>query len=275
MVKSDSRNLEKSIRTKTEIYIVKILLAGGSGGVGSATIPYLRTHHEVRVLDLTAPAHDVEFVQGSIADPDALDKALDGVDSFITMVMQGGQDGLDREHSVEQAIGNYQTNCLGLHLLLLKAFELGIKAGVHTSTMSAHNRNRRYYPSEEEVPLDGPNVYGLSKGFSEQICRYFAREYDMSLAALRISGPRNRAQFIAQYNDPPRRPWGQQLYLTDEEDLANAYLSALEFVHKSHGRFDAFFIAGDAAHEEMNMSKARSLLGWEPLAAKKLGLESG
>ena len=64
--------------------------------------------------------------------------------------------------------------------------------GVHTSTMSAHNRNRRYYPSEEEVPLDGPNVYGLTKGPAENICRYFAREFDMSLAALRISGPRNR-----------------------------------------------------------------------------------
>ena len=252
---------------------MKILLAGGSGGVGSATIPYLRKQHEIRVLDLNPPTHDVEFVEGSIADPKALDEALEGVDSFITMVMQGGQDGLERQHSVEHAVGNYQTNCLGLHLLLLKAFELGIKAGVHTSTMSAHNRKRRYYPSEEEVQLDGPNVYGLTKGLSEQICRYFAREYDMSLAALRISGPRNREQFLAQYDDPPRRPWGQQLYLTDEEDLANAYLAALDFVHKSHGRFDAFFIAGDTDHEEMNMSKARTLLGWEPLASKRLGLE--
>jgi len=252
---------------------VKILLAGGSGGVGTSTIPHLQARHEIRVLDVKPPAHDVEFVEGSIADPDALDQALDGVDSFITMVMQGGQDGLDREHSVEQAIGNYQTNCLGLHLLLLKAFERDIKAGVHTSTMSAHNRNRRYYPSEEEVPLDGPNVYGLTKGLSENICGYFAREFDMSLAALRISGPRNRELFVAQYHDPPRRPWGQQLYLTDEEDLADAYLAALDFVHKSHGRFDAFFIAGDAAHEEMNMSKARALLGWEPRVPKRLGLE--
>ena len=139
--------------------------------------------------------------------------------------------------------------------------------------MSAHNRNRRYYPSEEEVPLDGPNVYGLTKGFAEQICRYFAREYDMSLVALRISGPRNREQFLAQYKDPPRRPWGAPLYLTDEEDLAEAYLAALDYAHMAHGRFDAFFIAGDAAHEEMNMSKAKALLGWEPRSPGRLGLK--
>ena len=253
---------------------MKILLVGGSGGVGTAVIPYLRTRHEIRVLDLNPPKHDVEYVQGSMTDLEALNLALDGVDSFITMVMKGGQDGLDREHSIEQAQDNYQVNCLGLHLLLLNAFERGIKTGVHTSTMSAHNRNRRYYPSEEEVPLDGPNVYGLTKGFAEQICRYFAREFDMSLVALRISGPRNREQFLAQYSNPPRRSWGAPLYLTDEEDLANAYLAALDFADKSHGRFDAFFIAGDAAHQEMNMSKAKTLLGWEPCSAKRLGLET-
>ena len=111
---------------------------------------------------------------------------------------------------------------------------------------------------------------------AENICRYFAREFDMSLAALRISGPRSRERFVAEYHDLPRRPWGQQLYLTDEKDLAYAYLAALDFVHKSHGRFDVFFIAGDAAQEEMNMSKARSLLvlGWEPRVPKRLGLKA-
>ena len=86
----------------------------------------------------------------------------------------------------------------------------------------------------------------------------------MSLAALRISGPRSRERFDAEYHDLLRRPWSQQLYLTDEEYLAYVYIAALYFVHKSRGRFDAFFIAGDAAHKEMNMSKTRSLLEWEP-----------
>ena len=50
--------------------------------------------------------------------------------------------------------------------------------------MSVHQRERRYYPSEEDVPMDGPNVYGLTKRFSEEICRYFAREHDMGLSRL-------------------------------------------------------------------------------------------
>lgn len=252
---------------------MKILLVGGAGHVGTMVTPYLRQAHAIRVLDITEPrGNSVEFCHGSIADPQALRQALDGCDAFINMVMKGGQDGLVRDHSLEQAVDNYTVNCLGLHLLLKTAFELGIGCGVHTGTLSSHNRNRRYYSNEEAVPLDGPNVYGLTKGLAEQICQYFAREFDLSLAVLRITGPRTRQQFIEQYPDPPRRPWGSPLYLTDEEDLANAYLAALDYVHKGHGRCDAFFISGDADHQEMNMSKAKTVLGWEPRSHIKLGL---
>ena len=53
---------------------------------------------------------------------------------------------------------------------------------------------------------------------------------------------------------------------TDEEDLANAYLAGLEFVQGGGGRFDAFFIAGDENSEQVNISRARAVLGWEPKA---------
>lgn len=254
---------------------MKILLVGGAGHVGTFVTPYLKKQHELRVLDVIPPKHEVEYLIGSIDDPAILKEALDGVDAFITMVMKGGQDGVERTHTLEQAQANYSVNCVGLHLLLLTAFEMGIKYGVHTSTMSIHQRERRYYPSEEDVPMDGPNVYGLTKRFSEEICRYFAKEYDMSIAALRITGPRTREQFLSQYNDPPRRPWGTPLYITDEEDMAHAYQASLDYVLKGHGRFDSFFISGDADHEEVNMSKAKMLLGWEPKAHIQLGLVSG
>ena len=253
---------------------MKILLVGGAGHVGTFITPYLQQKHQVRVLDMTPPkAEGVEFCEGSIADPEALRPALEGCDTFINLVMKGGQDGLTRDHTVQQAVDNYNVNCLGLHLLLLHAAELGLQGGVHTGTLSSHKRDRRYYASEEAVPLDGPNAYGVTKGLAEHICRYFAREFDLSLAVLRITGPRSRQQFIEQYSNPTRRPWGSPLWLTDEEDLANAYLASLDFVHKGHGLCESFFISGDAAHNEINMSKARAILGWEPRSHVKLGLE--
>jgi len=59
--------------------------------------------------------------------------------------------------------------------------------------------------------------------------------------------------------------------VTDEEDLARAYVAALEAVQVGHGRFDAMFIASDEHEQEHNLSKARRLLGWQPMSQRLLG----
>ena len=69
-------------------------------------------------------------MRGSIDDPAVLKDALSGMDAFVTMVMQGGQDGVKRTHTISQAQSNYAVNCTGLHLLLLTAFEMKIPYGV-------------------------------------------------------------------------------------------------------------------------------------------------
>lgn len=243
---------------------MKVLLVGGSGRVGSFVTPYLRQRHELRVFDLRPPRHEgIEFVEGSVTDPDAVRGALEGVDSFIYMVMKLGP-GRSAENSIPMIVDSYQVNNLGLHLLLFIAQELGIKRGVFTSTMTVHNRARDWYSAEELTPLDSGVVYGLTKGFGELICQYFARWFDMNLIALRITGPRERENYLAERRNPPDSGTRRRLYVTDEEDLANAYLAALNAVQTGHGRFDAIFIAGDETEETYNLSKARRVLGWEP-----------
>ena len=249
---------------------MKLLLVGGSGLVGTAVIPYLRQQHQLRVLDLKPSQHDgVEFVKGSITDPSAVRLALDGMDGFITMVMKSGQGGRDRHHTMDQIFDNYKVNCLGHHILLYTASELGVMQGIYTSTMSVHNRNRTYYASEDKVPLDGPDVYGLTKGFTEGVCKYFSDEYNMNILVYRITGPCTRDMFVARIKHPPD---GVKLYYTDEEDLARAYLAGLELLKSGSSNFEVFFISGDEEQKEMNMEKARILLGWEPLSRKKLSI---
>lgn len=249
---------------------MKVLLLGGSGHVGSFVTPYLERKHDLRVLDVRPPTHEgVEFVEGSVTDPDALARAFAGVDAFIWLVMRKPQGGSFRDQDVETIAENYEINCKGLHLALFQAQAAGVTRGVYTSSMSVHWRSREFYHQEEAIPLDTPTVYGLSKGFGELICQYFARWWDMNLVALRITGPRTRQQFLEERRNPPTpRPGVPPLFVTDEEDLANAYLAALELVQKGKGRFDAFFIAGDEAEKEHNLTKAKRLLGWQPKSHK-------
>lgn len=248
---------------------MKVLLVGGSGHVGSFVTPYLRQQHDLRILDPSPPRHaDVEYVQGSITNPDDVSRALDGVDTFINMVMKSPQGGSVTDQNLTQIVENYEVNTLGLHVLLWTAQRMDIKRGVHTSSMSVHYRERPFFDAEELVPYDTPSVYGLTKGFGEQICQYFARWFGMNLIALRITGPRTRQQFLQERSSAPAGE--RHLYWSDEEDLARAYLAALQAVQVGHGRFDAVFIAGDEREEEHNLSKARRLLGWQPLSQRYL-----
>jgi len=250
---------------------MQILLVGGSGHVGTFITPYLRDRHTLRVLDVRPPTHqNVEFVEGSVTDPAALRRALEGCDGFVWLVMKSAQGGDSTDQSIPIIVDNYAVNTLGLHLLLYTAQELGIKRGVYTSSMSVHYRNRDFYSSEEWVPLDTPSVYGLTKGLGETICQYFSYWFDMNLIALRITGPRTRRQYLEERRNPRSHPSGKPLYATDEEDLARAYLAALDAVKVGHGRFDAFFIAGDETAKSHNMSKAKRVLGWEPRSQEYL-----
>ena len=49
---------------------MKVLLVGGSGHVGSMTLPYMKAHHQFRILDLSPPKDStVDYIQGSVTDP--------------------------------------------------------------------------------------------------------------------------------------------------------------------------------------------------------------
>src|SRR3954447_17942571 len=110
---------------------MKVLLVGGSGHLGTILTPYLRAEHELRVLDVQPPGHaDVEYVEGSITDPAALDGALTGMDTFVSMVMKGPHDGDVTTQDPPLIVDNYALNTVGLHLLLHTAHRLGIRGGV-------------------------------------------------------------------------------------------------------------------------------------------------
>ncbi|MCR6671537.1 NAD(P)-dependent oxidoreductase [Devosia ginsengisoli] len=246
---------------------MRVLLVGGAGHVGKLITPYLKARHTIRVLDLGDPGDpDIEYVKGSVLDPEAIRTALADVDVFVWLAMRNGQGGMVTNQSLEDIVNNYDLNTKALHLFLYLAQEAGVKRGVYTSSMSVHYRGRPFYAAEADVPLDSPSVYGLSKGLGEGICAYFARWFGTSIISLRISGPRSREAYLKERRNPPQRAGdGSFVYPLDEEDMANAYLGAIETVAKAtEPGFEAVFIVADENGEEHDLGKAERLIGWKP-----------
>ena len=212
-----------------------ILVTGGAGFVGSHVVDELvAAGAPVRVLDALLPAaHAVrpdylnpaaEFVEGDVGDPDALDRALHGVDAVCHQAaMVGlGLDMLDVEDYVRH-------NDLGT-AVLLKSLAASRFRGrlVLASSMvvygegaydcSEHGRvapaprgredlaAARFDPRcpgcdgelrpiavEESSPLEPRSVYAATKVHQEQLCFAFARETGVPVTALRyhnVYGPR-------------------------------------------------------------------------------------
>ena len=101
---------------------MKVLLAGGSGIVGKLLIPFLKKNHTLRVFDRHAPADSsIEFQQGDITDPQALESAIKGMDAFIYLAM--GNLEWEEWSGIDSA---YDVNIKGLHFLFRTAAKQGI-----------------------------------------------------------------------------------------------------------------------------------------------------
>ncbi len=231
---------------------MKVLLIGGSGHVASLIIPTLQKKHSVRVYDLVAPKDEtLEFSTASVTDYEGLSRALKGMDALIYMAMGS----LDWDEWPGTDSG-FDANVKGLHFALKAAAKEGIRQAVYCSSMSVYADIHARHFSDEGLTPDETNLYGFTKYLGEKVCENAWRRWGINTNALRLCLPTEKREWQAKIHK--ELPY----FATADEDVANAMLAALEF----KGGFQAFMISGDYEQKGMNMSKAKQLLNWEPLA---------
>jgi nucleoside-diphosphate-sugar epimerase len=232
---------------------MQILVVGGSGYIGGMVLPILAQQHTLRVFDLRPPADPGwEYVAGSISDLDALGRAAAGVDALLYMAM--GEKIYDTPSGI---ISNLDANIKGVYLALYAAHQAGATHAVYTSSMSIYGGEltQRYFADEEITP-DASALYGFTKRMGEEVCRNATRAWGMSANALRLCFPTPDDEWRAATRQ------GTPTLATSASDVARVLLAALEY----RAGFQAFTISGDYEQRIMDMSKARRMLGWAPLA---------
>jgi nucleoside-diphosphate-sugar epimerase len=172
------------------------LVTGGAGFIGSHLVEALLARgRRVRVLDDLSsgrreflPADPaLDLVVGDLRDPEALRRALAGVD---VVFHQAALRSVPR--SVEDPLAYHDVNATGTMRLLLAARDAGVRRLVFASSSSVYG-DQPVLPLHEEMRPEPVSPYGASKLIGEHYCANFTRHYGLETVSLRyfnVFGPR-------------------------------------------------------------------------------------
>jgi nucleoside-diphosphate-sugar epimerase len=133
---------------------------------------------------------DVDIHRGDIADRQALEPAMSGVDRVLHCAARMGPWGNYAEYE--------RTNVRALETLVRTAMSAGVKRIVHVSSITVHG-NDLEGAGDESAPLrEEPNPYSRSKLAGERLLARMIREEGAPVTIVRpgwIYGPRDHASF--------------------------------------------------------------------------------
>jgi len=173
---------------------VKLLVTGGAGFIGST---YVRKHIErapedrIVVLDkLTyagrwenldaVPEGSVERVEGDIADPEAVEAAIEGCDAVVNFAAESHVD-----RSIENPGDFIQTDVYGTYVLLEAARRAGIRH-LQISTDEVYGSIEEGTFTEES-PIEPSSPYSASKAGGDMIVRAYHHTYGFDCLITRAS----------------------------------------------------------------------------------------
>jgi nucleoside-diphosphate-sugar epimerase len=175
----------------------KILVTGGAGFIGSHIAAALAAQGaKVRILDDLSTGHrenldeiggDIDFVEGSVADPVALDRALEDVELVFH---EAAIPSVPR--SVENPEQTHVASVDGTFSLLVAARDKGVQRLVYAASSSAYG-DQPTLPKDEAMLPDPLSPYAVAKLVGEYYCQVFSRVYGLETVSLRyfnVFGPR-------------------------------------------------------------------------------------
>ncbi len=178
----------------------RYLVTGGAGFIGSHLVEHLATTGcQVRVFDDLSTglraniAHlpTVEFIEGSVTDPGAVEQAASGCEVIFHLAALASV-----AKSLEDPPASHAVCTTGTLNVLQAARRAGVRRVVYAGSASAYGGASDPDGQDEETPLVALSPYAAAKLGGEFYCQAFASSYGLETVRLRffnVFGPRQRA----------------------------------------------------------------------------------
>jgi UDP-glucose 4-epimerase len=174
---------------------MNVLVTGAAGFIGSHVVErLLAREHVVRGIDDLSTgqrsnlgACDVELVEGSILDADALAAAVDGVDAIVHLAARPSV-----PRSIVDPVATHEANTVGTVRVLEAARLLDDAHVIVASSSSVYGANPTL-PKREDIATLPLSPYAVSKLATEQYTLAWQHSYGLDALALRffnVFGPR-------------------------------------------------------------------------------------
>lgn len=222
----------------------KIVVTGGSGKAGRATIRELLEHgYQVLNIDLLPPREPLcRFQQVDLMQFGETAEALHGYDAVVHLAANPSPTGWTEERMFRHNTGTTYNvfraaTMLGMQRVVWASSETTL--GLPFEKVEPH-----YVPIDEEAPLYPETSYALSKVLSEEMARQFNRWTGVPFVGLRFSNimePDAYQNFPNYWKDAQLRKWNLWGYV-DARDVAQSCRLGLE---RAMSGAEAFIIAAD------------------------------
>lgn len=182
----------------------RVMVTGGAGFIGSNYVHYAVQKHpdwEIVVLDKLTYAGNLEnlepvkdrirFIQGDIADPEAVRQAMEGADAVLNFAAESHVD-----RSLLDPRPFVKTNVEGTLVLLEEARKAGVQRFLHVSTDEVYGSLAPGEPPFRETNPYAPNSpYAASKAASDHLVRAYHHTYSLPTLTTNCSNNYGPFQF--------------------------------------------------------------------------------
>ncbi len=234
---------------------LSVLVTGSSGRIGRAVVAELiRRGHSVRGFD-RAPAPDsVDFIQGDLADREAIDRAMRGVERLVHLAATP-----DDADFLSLLLPN---NIIGGYHVMESARAAGVQRIVLASSGQVNwwQQQRGPLPVRPDDLPSPRSWYAATKMFMEAIGRGFSEMYGISVIIARLGWcPRTRAHL----EELAATDFGRDVYFSPR-DAGRFFACAVEApLDLRHAVVNAASLPSGSPR--FDMASAETLLGYRPM----------